>query len=369
MQIYKYILLILIFLSLPSFGLFAFGATIGSALVLLLFVGILGYFFLNKKEKFVFPFLFLGLSYYLISGVNFSGFLEDYINDIIKYLIFIILTGYLIKQTKQIEVCIILLIGALSILINVLQFPNSYGRYSGLYLNPNTAGVVCLFGFAYSYCIKSIKYRLLVQFLFTIAGIMTFSRSFILVLILVNLVSMIANKKNIIGLLIGALALIIILGTTTLQLNTKRFSALKSLFSDDVDKEAITENPRNETWALYTDVVLDKPFLGHGYRSMQGKDTDTVGIKAGVHNSYLMVLGESGLMPFIFLLYIYIFIFIKSLKHFSLHPEYNYLSIILITYLLVSHNFFDNYLILFISIWLYQKVKKDPEITNPITQT
>ncbi|MDU8886144.1 O-antigen ligase family protein [Yeosuana sp. MJ-SS3] len=369
MQIFKYILLTLVLLSLPTFGLYAFGPGVGSALVLLMFIGILGYFFLNKKEKFVFPFLVLGLSYYLISGVNFSGFLEDYINDIIKYLIFIILTGYLIKQTKQIEVCIILLIGALSILVNVIQFPNSYGRYSGLYLNPNTAGVVCLLGFAYSYSIKSLKYRLLLQFLFTIAGIMTFSRSFILVLILVNLVSMISNKKNIIGLLIGAVALVIILGTTTLQLNSKRFSALKSIFSDDVDREAISENPRNETWALYTDVVLDKPIYGHGYKSMQGKETDTVGIKAGVHNTYLMVLGESGLIPFLLLTYIYVFIFIKSLKHFSAHPEYNYLSIILITYLLVSHNFFDNYLILFISIWLYIKVKESPEIINPITKS
>lgn len=364
MQILKYIILLLIFLNIPTFGLSSFGPGVGSASVLILFGLIFLYFFLNKKEKPIFPFIFLGLCYFLISGINFSGILIEYFKDIVRYFLFILLAIPLIKKSSNNEIGFVLLIGAISVLINAFIFPNTYGRYSGFYLNPNTAGLICLIGFALSYNILQIKYRLIAQFLLTVAGIMTFSRYFILILILVNLVSILANKKNVIGLIVGSLGLIIILGTTSLKLNTERFLALKSIFSDDIDTETITKESRDETWSLYTEVILNNPIFGKGYKTMQGKDTDTVGIKVGVHNSYLMVLGESGIITLLLFVFIYLAIFIRSIMHFSVHPEYTYLAIILLTYLLVSHNLFDNYIVLFISIWLYIKVKNKPVINS-----
>ena len=98
--------------------------------------------------------------------------------------------------------------------------------------------------------------------------------------------------------------MVLILNITSFQLNTQRFNALKSVFSDEVDTEAISKNSRNETWSLYTDVILENPIIGNGYRSMQGKNADTVGVKAGVHNSYLMALGEAGVIPFLMLIII-----------------------------------------------------------------
>jgi len=361
--------LVFIICGIPGFALFYIGPTYGGLLSKLLNVLLVIYFLMNKKSKPAIVIIIFGFIYYSISGFFFTGDMDIWYTEAIKYFIFIICSLELAIKTNSKQIQIILLVGAISILIHTLFFPNSFGRYSGFYLNPNSAAVVCLIGFAYSYCIKSITYRLLAQFMYTVAGIMTLSRSFVLVLLLVILVSVLSNRKNIVGLLTGAVAIIIILGTTNLHLNTKRFNALKSIVSDDIDKEAITENPRNETWALYKDFILDKPFFGHGFKSMQGRETDTLGIKTGVHNTYLMVLGEAGIIPFFLLLYIYIYIFARSIRHFSSNPEYNYLAIILITYLLVSHNYFDNYIILFVSIWLYQKVKEDPEMTNPITQT
>ena len=42
-----------------------------------------------------------------------------------------------------------------------------------------------------------------------------------------------------------------------------------------------------------------------------------------------MMLGESGILPFLILIIIYIALFIRSLKHFKTHPEYAYITIIL----------------------------------------
>ena len=358
MTILKYITLALFLLNLPSFGLISFGSGIGGALSMLLFGCVFFYFFLNEKIKPVLSFALLGLLYFLISGFNFTGVLEDFFKDAIRYFIFILMITALAKKTSETEFCVLLLIGALSMLINVLIFPNDYGRYSGFYVNPNTAGNVCLIGFALAFKLNNKKQRLIAQFLFVIAGIMTFSRYFILLFILVNLVSILSNKKNIIGLASGVIALIIILSTTSLQLNIERFGALKSIFTDDVDTETISKETRNETWAEYTDVILDNPMFGNGYKAMQGRESDTVGIKVGVHNSYLMVLGESGIIPFVLLIFIYLALFFRSIKHFDTNPEYVYLSIILLAYLLVSHKLYENYLVLFLSIWLYVRVNK-----------
>lgn len=365
MKTLKYIILFLIFLNVPSFGLYAFGTVFGSLSTVLLYACGLIYFFISPKEKIMFPFIFLGLSYFLISGINYSGELNTYFTDVIKYFTYIFFTVHLTRNTTQTELYFFLLLGAISIIVNVLLFPDDfYGRYSGLYLNPNIAAVVCLLGFLFSYCIKSTKYRLLVQFIFTVAGILTFSRSFIINLIIINLISMLANKKNFIGLLVGSIAMIIILNSTSLHLNAERFSAFKSVFSDDVDAEHITKNPRNETWALYTDVILDKPIIGNGYKSMQGGYVQPLGIWVGIHNSYLMTLGEAGVIPFLMLIFLSVSLFTRSIKYFQTNPEYLYLAITLFIYLLVSHNLFDSYMILFVSLWLYIRVKENPEINS-----
>jgi len=366
MKALRYIILILIFLNVPTFGLINFGPIVGSIASTLLYLSIIIYFIVNQKGRPIIPFAILGILYFLISGINYTGALNEFISDFIKYLILILLTRQLLKETSDYELCFFILLGVMSILINVLVFPNNYGRYSGLYINPNRAGFVCLIGFSLTYKLKNTPYRLIAQFLFTIGGIMTFSRSFILILLFINLISIVSNKKNVIVLFTGFIAMLIIINSTTLQFNSDRFNALKSIFSDDVDKETISKNSRDETWAEYTSVLFEKPLFGHGYKSMQGHEYDTLGIKVGVHNSYLMMLGESGILPFLLFIIIYIALFIRSLNHFKTHPEYTYMTIILTSFLLVSHNFFDNLICLFMSFWVYEKVKKDMELNSLI---
>nr|WP_255573017.1 O-antigen ligase family protein [Hanstruepera marina] len=321
---------------------------------------------MEKKYTVIIPFLVLGITYFSISGFNYTGITEEYIKDVIRYFVFIIGAISLAKSTDRKTLLILFIIGGASVLINALVFPNSYGRYSGLYLNPNRAGLVCLIGFVLTYTIDKTYLRLLFQFVLTIAGILTLSRYFILVLVIINVVSVFVNKKNSAGLLAGAVALIIIIGTSSLQLNTDRFRALKSIFSGNTDVKTITKESRDETWALYHDILVNNPLIGVGYREMQGKKSHKVSIKSGVHNTYLMVLGESGIVPFLIIIVFYLSMLVKSRRFLATHQELAYMAFTLTTFLLVSHNYFDNYIVLFLSIWLYSSLTISDE--NPINQ-
>jgi O-antigen ligase len=346
----------------------AFGSTIGSVLSALFFGGIIGYFFLEEKVKIVWPLVILGILYFFISAFNYSGPTSDFIINCIKYFLFVILISSLASKTQNNELITILFIGALSILINAIVFSNPYGRYSGFYINPNTAGAVALIGYVFCLSLNNVKLKLLLQFGFIISGIMTLSRYFILLLVLITLLSIIYNKRNLIGALFGALALIFVITSGDFKLNTDRFKALQSIFSNDVDTETITKESRDETWALYKKPLLNNLLIGNGYKSFQGHEYDTVGVQVGVHNSYLMILGEAGILPFLIFTYLYLLMIIKSFKSFFNHPEYLYLAIVLLTYLLVSHVYFENYIILFFTIWLYKKLihGKEVESETPI---
>jgi len=355
MKILKYTILLLVILNVPPFGLFYLGDTIGNITSTLFFALIFLWFFFNEKSKLTTPLIILGIAYFFISGINSLVPTSEFINDIIKYFIFIIGSVTLMKKTNSKELCFIFLIGAISILINALIFPSVYGRYSGFYLNPNQAGFICLIGFALTYTLGNKKYKLIAQFIFAISGFMTFSRYFILLLIIVNVVSVISNKRNSISLIAGAVALLLILSTSYFQLNNERFSALQSVFSDDVDTKTITKGSREETWAIYTDIILENILIGNGYKSLHGR-VHNPNFDVGVHNTYLMVLGESGIITFLLIIFTYFMLFFKSLKYFSTNPEYIYLSIVLLTYLLVTHNYFYNYIVLAMTIWLFTRV-------------
>ncbi|MFD2823588.1 O-antigen ligase family protein [Lacinutrix iliipiscaria] len=359
-EILKHIILALTILNLPMFGLISFNPGLGAAASALSLVSLLLYYFFIKKSKPLLALLLLGILYFSIGGLNFSGEITTFMKDIFRYFLFILSITEVAKNTTNAEACFYLLIGAISIIVNALIFSDEYGRYAGFYINPNRAALICILGFAFTYRLANKKHKIAAQFIFTLAGIATLSRYFLLLLLVVNLASLFANKKNLIGLLVGAIGIIVIINTPAFELNKDRFDALESFFSEgEVKTTTITRESRQETWALYTDVILNNAIIGNGYGSMQGHQGDTVGIKVGVHNTYLMVLGEAGIIPFILLVIFYISLGVKSLKHFRLNAEYSYLAMIMASYLLVSHNYFYNYVILFFTIWLYTRVDND----------
>ena len=355
--ILKHIILALALLNIPTFGLASISPAVGAAASALALVALALYYFFIKKSKPLLPLLILGILYYSIGGLNYSGELMEFIKNIFRYFLFIISITEVAKNTTNKEACFYLLVGAMSIVINALVFSNVHGRYGGLYINPNNAGLICILGFAFTYTLSNKKHKLIAQFLFTIAGLATLSRTFIVLLVLVNVTSIFANRKNAIGLLAGVFGFIVILSTPAFELNSDRFGALQSIFSsEEIETKTITQESRNETWALYTDIILNNVVFGNGYGTLQNTKGDAININVGVHNAYLMVLGESGFIPFLFFIIFYISLMFKSLKRFVISPEYTYLSLVIILFLMVSHNFFYNYVILFFTVWLYTRV-------------
>jgi len=343
---------------------FYWGSTLGSvtsyatSLSLLLF-----YFLAQPKHKLLFPFIYLGILFYVFAGFNFSDELERaYYTDFVRFMIIVVCSVEVLQRTSKKDIYLLLLVGAVSIIINAVAFPAanrfmsaSYGRYSGFYINPNYAGAICIVGFALSYAMADKRLRLGGQLLFTLGGILTFSRTFIVIWLMINLVAIYRNKKNIYAPAIGAIALILVFAFSgRLALSTDRFSALTSIFSEGpVETSTITRDSRTETWATYADVIMDNPIFGNGYNKLRSKK---YGI--GVHNSYLMVLGEAGILPFLIIVGIYVYLLIKTLIYFNEYSEYFYLTAVIALSLTTGHGYFDIFFNIFITMFVYVKIRE-----------
>ncbi len=335
---------------IPSF--FAYDVSIGSKLSYLNLGLLLFYYLLSEKRQLAIPFLALGLFYFIISGLMFVEDTEYFNDELLKYLILIICGTEVARNTTLKELFIILLLGASSILIHALVYQDDYGRYSGLYLDPNGAGFVCILAYCLSFSIKQKKLRLLGQFLVTFAGLLTFSRTFILLWLIVSIVSVIANKKNSLNFGLGIGAIIVVFSLATIvQFNTTRFSALENLFGEKPNSSinVIKEDSRLDTWSRYSDMITENPIFGNGFKVLSGESE----AKQGVHNTYLMILGESGIFPFLIVITLYLYMLWKSTFEFKSRSHRFMLAISIIIILMSTHNYFDNHLIIFLSLWLF----------------
>ncbi|WP_298896303.1 O-antigen ligase family protein [uncultured Psychroserpens sp.] len=352
MKLLRYIILMLLLWEISSFSLEVFGETAGSYTSHLANILLIGYYFLSKKRKLLFPFLILGLLYFMISGLVEVPDAKAFINEFIKYLILIVGGAEIARDTGLKDLCFILLIGSLSILVHSLFFVDGYGRYSGFYLDPNAAAFVSLIGYCLTYKLQNRQLRLILLFAFTFTGVITFSRFFLIMWLFISILSVFSNRKNAQGLLIGFGALLLLVSVAAiLQVNTARFSIIESLFESEIQTTAFTEDSRTKQWTSYLDDIYDNPIFGNGYKSFMGSSG-----RQGVHNTYLMVIGESGIVPFLLLIAIYVSMFFKSLPFFKSEIHLTLMAISLVGMLMVIHNYFSNDFLIFISMWLLVKL-------------
>ena len=360
MRIIRYITLALVLLNLPSIGLFAYGGGVGAMLSYATIFMLAVYYALEKKTTPNWWIIIIALLYFMIGALQYEGAPMVFLMELIKYFIFV-LGGYeLAKNININEMFVFFLVGALSVGVEALAFTNDYGRYAGFYLNANVAGFICIYGYSTIYGLKNTTFKLIGQFIFTLMGLLTFSRTFIVIWLLLNVISLKVSIKNIrifgIAFLIFSSLLFI---DQVVGLNNPRFEQLKNIVSDDqkVSSEEISEDSRTETWAKFYDQILEAPIIGNGYGTFSGKINSM-----GVHNSYLMIIGEAGILPFlIFLIYI-ARLFLKSYMHFKKAPYLVMMTISLAVFLLANHNFFTFYYMTFAAMWIqYQIYKIDNE--------
>lgn len=362
MKFLKFLILVLIFWNIPSFLLVAGNATMGAASSLGIFGLILVYFLFSKKIKPSLSFLFLGASYFLISVIVDSQFAGGFIVIFIKYLIFIACSVSLVKDTTLKETYIILLLGSMSILFETFFLQVVGGRFSGFYLNPNSAGFICIIGYCLSFGIEKKTLKIVGQIIFSIAGIVTFSRTFLVLWVLINIISLLISYKNSYKLFLGIILFGFILSFgEELNFNTYRMNAFSSLLEGKIN-DNMEANSRDQTWAKYYDDIIQNPIFGNGYMSFSGRKIGSgegAYIIDGVHNTPLMLLGEAGIIPLIIFLCIYSHLFYRGCRIFKLEPVFLLLTIALIMYLLTNHNYFDNYILLFISLIIYSEVNSN----------
>jgi len=369
----KYLILFLVLCNIASIMIVGYGsATYGALLSAMTYGGLLLYYFLSSKNNPAWPFVLFAIVYYTISGAIDVPVEKFYFRDFIKYLIMIVCGGELARRTTLTELMFFLGIGSSSILIHSIFFESKIGRFSGFYLDPNSASFICLLGCCMTYAIKSIKWRLIILFFYTFCGALTFSRSFFVLWFLMSIMASIQNRKNLnsIGLGIASLFLLLSL-SVVLEVNTSRLSLIEGALNNDFDSHAANEDSRTETWSLYYDKVFEAPFFGNGYRSFSGK----TGVIVGVHNTYLRIIGEAGIIALLLYLYFYGLLLFKSVKVFWTEVHKPLLVVSIMILLLTIHNFvIDDYITL-ISLWLYfnlrgEKVEEENyEIDDGIANT
>jgi O-antigen ligase len=356
MKILKYITFGLVLLNIPSIALSAYGGGIGSLLSYVTILLLAVYYFFEKKTKPNWFLIVISLLFFIIGSFQYIGLTSGFIYDSIKYFIYLISAYELAKNISVAEFNIFLLIGSLTVPLEALLFTSDYGRYGGFYINANVAGFICITGYATTYGLKNVTLKLIGQFLFTLSGLLTFSRTFIVIWLLINVISLKISIKNIrifgLGfLIIGTLFFI----DEVVGLNNPRFEQLKSIVSNEggVSSEEINEDSRADTWARFYDKILDSPLIGNGYGSFSGKE----GHGLGVHNSYLMVLGEAGILPFLLFVAYIGYLIVMSIIYFNKKPNLIMQVIGLSLFLMANHNFFTFYYVSFAAMWIQYQIE------------
>lgn len=365
----RYITLFLITLNFPGWVLVYISPTYSSALSYLSF-GLMLIFFLFFSQKTLNLWMItLGVLYFGIGSLVDQTYISDEINyfiTIAKFFI-VIIAGYsVVKATSNKELFIFLIVGALTVFLQIFFFFNPLtdgGRYSGFYLNPNSLGFICMMGYALSYSVEK-KWRFIGQIIFTIVGFLTFSRTFIVVWLFINILSIGVSIKNIRILAVGlSLFIGLLIFNSFLPKSNPRLDAMTKIFEGKSDNTAdLKEDGRTKTWAIYYPALFEKPLFGQGHNAFAG------GAKVspvGPHNAYIKTMGEGGLPTLLVMLIFYTLMLKTAWSQFKQHPHLFLMIIALLLFMATNHSYWTNGYLMFFSMWLqYQVFKKINNISS-----
>jgi len=327
----------------------------------------------TNKTKFPKQILFLaGIAslYYFIGAFQNEVSLKILLLEYFKFLLYLFGLFISLRYINHNTIILLLLAGAITILLDSLHFRfndfqgigfiSQYGRYSGFYLNPNSAAVVCLVGYALT-IVKINRWKTLAV-VFTFMGFLTLSRTFMVVWILITITYLPFNRKyigKIIFIIISA-AFALITFSEALNLDADRFRFLTGLFSGSIDREVISYDSRQFLWTKFYDRIANSPIIGNGY---SGFKTSVDGVDdMGVHNTFLLIFGESGFLPFLLFLALFIWLLKRTFTSFINKTDNFFLTLVLIGTLSVSHVFFSLGIQIFIFSLIIYKITQEEYI-------
>jgi len=365
-QLASYTLIFLVLLNIPSIALEVISANIGSKMSYFTFM-LAGYLIITNKLSFsgMLYYLVLIVSiYFIIGAFQYYGEFSEFVIIYIKFLLYSFGLSVAFNNINHNSIILFLLLGAFTIVLDSLFFRfndtqgigyvSEYGRYSGFYLNPNTAAFVCLLG--YSLAINKLNKFKYSAILFTFIGFLTLSRTFMISWIIITIIFIIFNKKRINSLFITGITGIVILFSLSdvLKLDIERFEFLRGLFLGKFDSQFFSDGSRQNQWSKFYNLIYDSPFIGNGFKSFYSSSVD---INAqGVHNTFLLFFGESGFLPFVLLILLFILLFKKSFALIKYDFTLLALTIVLSIKFLVSHNFVDSGLTIFCFVYIIYSI-------------
>jgi len=368
MKALRYIILALFVMNIPSGALMYVGGLLGTLLSYGSYALLLLYYIRVKKGPFNKWMLVIGIIYFSLSSLQFYGSPSVIVLIACKYLVLIIGGYEVIKRTSHGEFLFFLVFGALTILLHAAFLGGGsaeYGRYSGFYINPNAGGFISISGYALAYAIKNKKLRLIAQIVCTCMGLLTLSRTFIALWVMINFLSLKIDIKNIRIFVYGfGLASLLLVVSEFLPVKNPRIEQLKTVLKgEEVNVQEINEDSRTETWSTYFAKISENVIIGSGFKSFTIKDHQRNLV--GIHNTFLLVLGEAGFIPFIMIVIFYIYILIYAIRLFNHHPNILMQSIALFFFLMASHVYFTHAFILFISMYIQNQIESHRYLLNP----
>lgn len=367
-KIISFVVCLLVLLNIPGILLETKSIAVSSPVSYFTFF-LLGVLIITNKTKFPKQILFMaGISslYFFIGAFQYEGSFIELFIVFIKFLLYLFGLFISLHYINQNTIILLLLAGATTIILDSLYFRfndfqgigfiSQYGRYSGFYLNPNNASFVCSLGYVLTLIKKNnIKF---LAILFTFFGFLTLSRTFMGSWIIITSIYLFLNRKY----LVKSIFILIISGfilvqfSEQLKLDLTRFEFLTNLFLGNIDQEVLNNDSRSSQWAKFYDGIANSPIIGNGYSSF-GNSLDGQG-DAGVHNSFLLILGESGFLPFSLILALFVSLLYRSWTIIRPNIMPFLLIISLIITLMVSHVLFSSGIQIFILVFIIYNLTK-----------
>ena len=349
-KIISFVVCFLVLLNIPAIILETQSIAISSPVSYFTFF-LLGVLIVTNKTKFPKPILYLaGISslYFFIGAFQYEDSFIIMFIEYVKFLLYLFGLFISLRYINQNTIILLLLAGAITILLDSFYFRfndfqgigyvSAFNRYSGFYLNPNNASSVCMLGFILTVLKKdSLK---IFSIVFSFLGFLTLSRAFILIWFLIISIFLFYNRKYIIStfLVLGSSFFTLVTFSDKLNLDTERFLFLKGLFSGSLDRQVLSYDSRQSLWTKFYGGIANSPIIGNGYSSFSNSLDGKGGV--GVHNTFLMIFGESGFLPFLLFVALFIWLLFSSFKGIRSNILNFFVITFLIITLLVSHVFF-----------------------------
>ena len=304
-------------------------------------------------------YFFITTSYFILSNPGKIEF--TYYKEILNSIIIILAYYWILSEKKShIKVARIAMLHAtiITVVLLIIDFfiPGTIldrssdffiaGRSSGLTLNPNTAGTVLILGLILSLDMVYKRLRLLYMLIVFMGVLVTFSRSAILLYLILTLIFAIQKKINFVSLLISIISLSFVFGMVLafalhfLKSNgiktsniEQRIAYIESFGGSGNDKSAderihILEDSYN--------LFAKNPLLGQGVAA-----TKLWGHKVEAHNQYMNYFAQFGILS-IFIFPLLVYLSIKGAKNEALSLAVAFVIFILVKGIF-THNILRSY--------------------------